>query len=43
MILVGIDVSDRGWDSEMIEYAFIFSHKNVDFMIYNETVTAKLV
>ena len=33
--LVGIDVGDRGWDSEMIEYAFIFSHKNVDFMIYN--------
>jgi hypothetical protein len=32
---VGIDVSITGWDSEMIEYPFIFDHKNQRYMLYN--------
>jgi hypothetical protein len=32
---VGIDVSSSGWDSEMIEYAYVFSHKGVRYMLYN--------
>jgi len=32
---VGIDVSKNGWDSEMIEYPFVFDHKNDRYMIYN--------
>ena len=32
---VGIDVSDSGWDSEMIEYPFIFDHKGARYMLYN--------
>jgi hypothetical protein len=31
----GIDVSPSGWDSEMIEYPFIFYHKGQRFMLYN--------
>ena len=31
----GIDVSDSGWDSEMIEYAFVFNHKGKKYMLYN--------
>ena len=31
----GIDVSDTGWDSEMIEYAFVFNHKGKKYMLYN--------
>lgn len=31
----GIDVSDDGWDSEMIEYPFVFDHKNERYMLYN--------
>jgi hypothetical protein len=31
----GIDVSDRGWDSEMIEYPYVFRHSNQLFMLYN--------
>jgi len=31
----GIDVSLAGWDSEMIEYAFIFEHKYKKYMLYN--------
>jgi hypothetical protein len=31
----GIDVSDSGWDSEMIEYAFVFKHKGKKYMLYN--------
>ena len=33
--LAGIDVSPDGWDSEMIEYPFIFDHKGSRYMIYN--------
>lgn len=31
----GIDVSVSGWDSEMIEYPFVFDHKGQRFMLYN--------
>jgi hypothetical protein len=32
---VGIDVSASGWDSEMIEYPFVFDHKGERYMLYN--------
>jgi hypothetical protein len=32
---VGIDVSADGWDSEMIEYPFVFDHKGQRYMLYN--------
>jgi hypothetical protein len=32
---VGIDVSATGWDSEMIEYGYVFDHKGKRFMVYN--------
>ena len=32
---VGIDVSNNGWDSEMICYPFVFDHKNSRYMLYN--------
>jgi len=31
----GIDVSTSGWDSEMIEYPFVFDHKGERYMLYN--------
>jgi hypothetical protein len=31
----GIAVSDIGWDSEMIEYPFVFDHAGSRFMLYN--------
>jgi hypothetical protein len=31
----GIDVSTDGWDSEMIEYPFVFDHKGDRYMLYN--------
>lgn len=31
----GIDVSTSGWDSEMIEYPFVFDHGGERFMLYN--------
>jgi hypothetical protein len=31
----GIEISDSGWDSEMIEYPFVFDHKGQRFMLYN--------
>ncbi len=33
--LVGINVSDSGWDSEMIEYPFVFDHAGTRYMLYN--------
>jgi len=33
--LAGIDVSPSGWDSEMIEYPFVFNHDGVQYMLYN--------
>lgn len=32
---VGIDVSETGWDSEMIEYPFVFDHGYKRYMLYN--------
>lgn len=31
---VGIDVSQSGWDSEMIEYPSVFEHKGERYMLY---------
>lgn len=31
----GINVSTSGWDSEMIEYPFVFDHKGERYMLYN--------
>jgi len=31
----GIDVSESGWDSEMICYPFVFEHKGQKYMLYN--------
>lgn len=31
----GITVSEKGWDSEMICYPFVFSHNGSKFMLYN--------
>ena len=28
-------VSETGWDSEMVEYSYIFDHKNARYMLYN--------
>jgi len=32
---VGINVSDDGWDSEMIEYPYVVKHNNQLYMFYN--------
>lgn len=32
---VGIDVSESGWDSETIEYPYIFDHRGQRYMLYN--------
>lgn len=32
---VGMDVSASGWDSEMIEYPYVFEHKDQRYMLYN--------
>jgi len=31
----GIDVSKMGWDSEMIEYPYLFEHQGSRYMLYN--------
>jgi len=31
----GISVSETGWDSEMIEYPFVFDHQGKRWMLYN--------
>lgn len=31
----GIDVSDSGWDSQMVEYPFVFDHEGQRYMLYN--------
>lgn len=33
--LAGITVSENGWDSESIEYPFVFDHKGQRYMLYN--------
>ncbi len=32
---VGIDVSPSGWDSEMIEYGWVFDHRGERYLLYN--------
>ena len=32
---VGIDVSESGWDSKMVEYPYVFDHGDVRYMLYN--------
>ena len=32
---VGIDVSESGWDSEMLAYPSVFDHKGQRYMLYN--------
>jgi len=31
----GLEVSDSGWDAEMVEYPFVFDHRGKRFMLYN--------
>ena len=31
----GIELSEIGWDSLMMEYCHVFSHKGISYMIYN--------
>ena len=31
----GLDVSPEGWDSKMIEYAYVFDHRGVKHLLYN--------
>ena len=38
---VGIDVSENGWDSEMIEYPFVFEHNQKKYMLYNGNSNGK--
>ena len=33
--LAGIDVSESGWDSEMICYPYVFQHQEKKYMLYN--------
>lgn len=33
--VAGIDVSESGWDSEMVAYADVFEHKGIKYMLYN--------
>ena len=37
----GIDVSESGWDSEMIEYACVFDYEGQRYMLYNGNRYAK--
>lgn len=30
-----LDISSEGWDSEMVEYSYVFDHKGIRFMLYN--------
>ncbi|MDP3443542.1 MAG: hypothetical protein Q8T08_11850 [Ignavibacteria bacterium] len=38
---VGIDVSESEWDSEMIEYPFVYDHNDKRYMIYNGNTFGK--
>jgi hypothetical protein len=31
----GIELSEDGWDSMMMEYCHVFNHKGIDYMLYN--------
>ena len=32
---VGVDISESGWDYEMICYPFVWEHKGEKYMLYN--------
>ncbi len=32
---VNLDISNSGWDSESVEYPFVFEHKGKKYMLYN--------
>ncbi|MEM7034905.1 MAG: hypothetical protein AAF629_35525, partial [Chloroflexota bacterium] len=32
---VGLDISNTGWDSEMLAYPYVYRHKGETYMIYN--------
>ena len=32
---VGIGISESGWDSEMVEYPYVFTHNGQRYMLYN--------
>lgn len=36
-----IDVSESGWDSEMIEYPFVFDHKGARYLLYSGNAFGK--
>ncbi|WP_018249183.1 glycoside hydrolase family protein [Orenia marismortui] len=38
---VGIDVSEDGWDSKMIEYPFVYDHNGKRYIIYNGNTFGK--
>jgi hypothetical protein len=31
----GIEISESGWDSEMLTYPWVFRHENTMYMLYN--------
>jgi len=33
--IAGLDVSESGWDSEMVEYPYVFNHKGKKYLLYN--------
>lgn len=33
--LIELDVSESGWDSEMVEYPYVFDHEGQRYMLYN--------
>ncbi len=39
--LAGLSVSESGWDSEMIEYPYVFNHDGHKYMLYNGNGYAK--
>jgi len=38
---LGLDVSETGWDSEMVCYPYVFKHKEMYYMLYNGNAFGK--
>ncbi len=38
---IGIDISESGWDSEMIQYPFVYDYHDKRYMIYNGNIFGK--
>lgn len=36
--LAGISIAEQGWDSEMIQYSFVFEHNGIRYMLYNGNI-----